>query len=325
MNRKRLGLLLFIWLCVAASISSCSNQAIERDRGQRKEIAFVAKLKQGDYWNTVRMGAETAAKELGINLNYMAPDLEEDVSRLNDLVLQSIRSHVDAVVVAPHDTSSLTDITEQAGKKHIPVITIDSEVGTPSVQSMIGTNNYEAGKKAGEKLIELTGKSARIALMSIMQDSHQADLREQGFLDAIKQHPQVQLVDTLFCLSDQRYANKLTLDTIENNGPINGFVALNTAASLGVADGVKQLGLAGKVKIVAFDNTPTELELLQAGVFQATIVQNPFSIGYLSVKYAVEAARNKKVPQRVDTGFKVIDNENMFWSENQKLLFPFVK
>ncbi|MNN94482.1 hypothetical protein D3C81_2131190 [compost metagenome] len=67
------------------------------------------------------------------------------------------------------------------------------------------------------------------------------------------------------------------------------------------------------------------LELLQNGTVQATVIQNPFSNGYLAVKYAVEAVQGMDVPERVDTGTKLIDLDNMLYPENQKLLFPFVK
>lgn len=67
------------------------------------------------------------------------------------------------------------------------------------------------------------------------------------------------------------------------------------------------------------------MEQIQEGIVQATVIQNPFSNGYLAVKNAVEILQGIKVPERVDTGTKLIDLDNMLWPENQKLLFPFVR
>ena len=102
-------------------------------------------------------------------------------------------------------------------------------------------------------------------------------------------------------------------------------MALNQISSSGVASAVQSRNLQEKVKIITFDSTSEELELLQEGIIQATIIQNPFSIGYLGVKSAVEALEGKRVQKRVETGIKAIDLSNMFWSDNQKLLFPFIK
>ena len=46
-------------------------------------------------------------------------------------------------------------------------------------------------------------------------------------------------------------------------------------------------------------------------------------MGYLGVKYAYDALNNKKIPENVNTGSKVINKENMYLPENQKLVFPF--
>jgi ribose transport system substrate-binding protein len=95
--------------------------------------------------------------------------------------------------------------------------------------------------------------------------------------------------------------------------------------STAAAEQIREMGLSGEVKLVGFDNSPEELEWLQEGVIQATVIQNPFSIGYLGVKTAAEAADRQHVEKRIDTGTKVIDAVNMFWSDNQKMLFPFVQ
>ncbi len=62
---------------------------------------------------------------------------------------------------------------------------------------------------------------------------------------------------------------------------------------------------------------------MEKDVIQSLVVQNPFSMGYLGVKYAVDAINNADIPQRVDTGSTVIDKNNMYLPENQKLVFPF--
>lgn len=48
-------------------------------------------------------------------------------------------------------------------------------------------------------------------------------------------------------------------------------------------------------------------------------------MGYLAVKYAALNLQNKKIPKYVDTGVVVIDRDNMYNTENQKILFPFTQ
>ncbi|MDF2961363.1 MAG: hypothetical protein K0S39_3098 [Paenibacillus sp.] len=307
-------------------LSSCSDKAdAVQPRESKKSVALIVKMQNADYWKTVRMGAEAAAKEFNVNLNVLEPEDEEDVNGQIALVSQSVREGTDAVVLAANDYNSLAEVTERAAGQRIPVITIDSEVNSPKVRSFIGINNYDAGRKAGHKLIELTGDRGRIAVMSNGKDSRNSVQREQGLMDEIAQYPDVQVLEKAYCLSDKKLCAEQTRIIIEKHKTIDGIIALNSISSLGVANEIKRMGLAGKVKVITFDNTPEDIEFLQEGVIQATMIQNPFNMGYLGVKYAVEALDGKKIPEFFDTGTKVIDQENMFWSDNQKLLFPFVK
>jgi len=103
---------------------------------------------------------------------------------------------------------------------------------------------------------------------------------------------------------------------------IDAIAALNADSTVGVARAIEKRGLAGKIRIVGFDSTPDEIEFLERDVIDALIIQNPFSMGYLGVKYAVDTMNGKPVPKIVDTGSRVINKDNMYLPENQKLLFP---
>lgn len=315
-----------ILLIAALCLTSCSPAA-ERSGGPgspKLTISVVLKMNQGDYWRTVRMGAEAAAKEFNVNVNFTAPNDEKDVQGQIQLVNDAISSGTDALVLAANDFKGLVDISERAAAQRMPVITIDSEVDSPKVSSFIGINNYEAGKKAGSKIVELVSVTSRIAVLNFGEGAKNADEREHGLLDELARYPQVEVVSKQYCYSDLLLCREQTRKLLLEKH-VDGIVALHAIASIGVADEVESLGQAGKVQVVTFDNTPEDIEFLQEGVIQATIIQNPFSMGYLGVKNAVEAMQGKKIPRFVDTGTKVIDQDNMFWSDNQKLLFPFVK
>jgi ribose transport system substrate-binding protein len=319
------------WICavIAAAVlllTSCSAKGDLTDQTDpQKNIALILKASNGDYWKTVRMGAEAAAKEFNVNLSIASPDREEDVKGQIELVNQAIKDGADGLVLAANDFKSLAEVTDRAADRDIPVITIDSEVDSAKVRSYIGINNYEAGQKAGQKLVELVGDKGRIAVMSFGKGAKNPDQREQGLLDELSKHPQIQVAGKEYCYSDPKLCGELTEKLLANDNRIDGLAALNAISSMGAATAIQKLGLTGKVKVITFDNTPEDIGFLQDGVIQATIIQNPFSMGYLGVKYAVEAMDDKKTPEFVDTGTKVIDQENMFWLDNQKLLFPFVQ
>ncbi|MOA19354.1 hypothetical protein D3C78_1397310 [compost metagenome] len=82
---------------------------------------------------------------------------------------------------------------------------------------------------------------------------------------------------------------------------------------------------AKHVKLIGFDSSMKEISYLEEGVLQATIVQKPFNMGYLAVKTVIDARNGLKVQPKIDTGSEIITKENMYASDVQKLLFPFIE
>jgi len=312
---------------VGASCSIMKEAALPEgaNREEKRNVALVLGMRHGDYWKTVYSGAETAAREYGVNLSFLAPDDEEDVKGQAALVAQALEDGADALILAPNDDIALAGAVNEAALA-VPVVIIDSKVNSSKPKSYIGTDNYEAGRKAAEELIRLMeGRSSRIGIMGFVQGTQKAEMREKGLLDTLAKHPEIAVVEKEYSFSDQQLATQLTQAMIETHERLDAIVALNSIASLGVAEGLGKLGLEGTVKLIAFDSTVQELELMQEGVISATIIQNPFSMGYLGVRHAVEAMKSQKVPAIVDTGSKVVRPEDMFSLENQKLLFPLLK
>lgn len=313
---------------VAATLllASCSSKGdITGQADALKSVVLILDPSKGDYWKTIRMGAEAAAKEFNVNMSIASPEGADDITGHIELVNQAIKNGADGMVLAANDFKAFTGVTEQAASKDIPVITIDTEADSPKVKSYIGINNYEAGQKAGKKLIELVGERSRILVMSFEKEAKSPNQRELGLYEELAKYPQVEIAGKEYCYSDPKLCGELTEKLLLADQRIDGLVALNTISSIGAAAAIQKLGLTGKVKVITFDTTLENIGFLQDGVIQATIIQNPFIMGYLGVKYIVEAINGKKIPDFVDTGTKVIDQENMFWLDNQKLLFPFVQ
>lgn len=69
--------------------------------------------------------------------------------------------------------------------------------------------------------------------------------------------------------------------------------------------------LAGKIKVVAFDDLPETIEGIKAGVIHATMVQKPYTMGVLSIERLKGLIENKEQPKDIDTGVVVVTKENV--------------
>lgn len=322
-SKKRLKVL-SVLTTLTFLFSACSIDKLEQNDTE-KRIMVIVKMDSGDFWPVVRMGAEAAGKEFGVNVSYAGPQEEDDIDGQIQLVKNAIDAKYDAIVIASCDYNRLVGITDKAASLKIPVIVIDSAINSNTVKSFIATDNIDAGAKAGEALVKYCGEDNDIAVMNFVKGAATAEQREEGFLKYIQQYPNIKVVSKEYCFSDEKLAEDLTRKVLDKNNNIDAFVCLNAYSTVGVAKAIKSLNLDERIKIIGFDSTPVETSLIEKGVIQATVIQNPFSMGYLGVKSAVAAIDGKSLPKFIDTGAKVIDKENMYYPENQKLVFPFVK
>lgn len=298
---------------------SSSNTTANTDTS-KQEYKFVLITMDSiyDYWLSVKKGAEDKAKELGnVSIIFRAPTgtNKSDPAIQVSLMEDAINQKPDAILLAPLDVNALAPSVKRAMDAKIPVIDIDSPVNA-DVSSFIATDNYKAGKKAADKLGELIGGKGTVGLINTAPGIGTTTLREKGFRDEMKEKfPDVKILPTLFCEGDKVKAMNQAIDILTAHPDVVGFFAVDEQSTLGVIRAIEQKNLVGKVKIVGFDTSPDILNAIKKGSLNATIMQNPYKMGYLGVQFAYDILQGKEVPKRVDTGVKVITKENISEAE----------
>lgn len=330
--------IVFVFICVhlwlmAGSISGCGRQAKPPADGSaagasasKLEIAVVPKGVAFDFWQAVRAGAEQAGKEEGATILWNGPASEKETHQQIAILENFITRRVSAIVMAACDADALVDVVERADAAGISVVVIDSGVNSDKPVSVVATDNEKAAEMAADFLAEQLGQEpAEVGLIPFIKGAATSDQREQGFRDGLKKHPNLKLVSTLYSQSASDQAMRVTENMLTAHPNIQGIFAASEPTAIGCAEVLEARGLAGKVKLVAFDAADAEIRALERGTIQALIVQNPFRMGYDGVKTAIRALRGESVEKRQDTGVAVITRENMADPEMEKLLYPLGK
>lgn len=108
----------------------------------------------------------------------------------------------------------------------------------------------------------------------------------------------------------------------EDGNGIDVMFATNTVTTLGVCDAIVELELAGKIVVVGFNSDEEELDYIRNRVLDGTVIQNPYVMGYVAVRYAKKTLDGMRVPVELDTGSTYIDASNMHEDYNQLLIYP---
>jgi ribose transport system substrate-binding protein len=191
------------------------------------------------------------------------------------------------------------------------VIIIDSGVSTSNYDSFLSTDNGAAGRLAADELAKLINNQGKIAIINAQPGAATAMLRENDFKDQIaKNYPNITVVGTQYSDGDKTKALNIATDFMTANPDLAGIYATNEGSTVGAGNAIEQAGKSGVVKFVGFDWSADTKALIDKGVLQASMVQNPYQMGYLGVQAAVDAYNGKAVEKSVDTGVTVATKAN---------------
>lgn len=263
-----------------------------------------------------------AAKENGAELTIWGPDSEREIERAHQLILEAIESRPDAIVLAPISYEETLKYARMIEEAEIPLILIDSIMEEPAGAGLVATDNVEGGFKMGELMRRHATEDTAIGIVGHVKGSSTAVEREQGLRQGLGEY-QDQIVDVVFCDSSFEIAYDITCEMLEKHPEINMIAGLNEYSAVGAAEAVIDMGRADSILMVGFDSSTREIQLLEAGVFEAIVIQKPINIGYLGIEAAAKLARGEKIEENVDSGSVLVTKDTIYTEENEKLLFPF--
>jgi len=289
---------------------------------KERRVVLIMKTTEriSEFWIILEKGAMQAGEDLGITVEVTGPDLEENIDQQIQLMKDVIDSDPDAIILAATDYYRLVPVAERAVDQGIYLLMVDSFIDSDRSRCDIGTDNVTAGRKMGRYMKTFLEPGDEVAVISFVQDSSSAIDREKGFLDELGE--QYLVYDTIYTNNNIEIGYRDTLEILRSHPGIKGLVALNENSALGTYRALKDSGLQDGITFMIFDSDLELIHGLEEGIIDATLVQKPYNMGYLSVKNAFSLIEGKTVHRSIDTGSELITKQNMYNIKNQKLLFP---
>ena len=127
----------------------------------------------------------------------------------------------------------------------------------------------------------------------------------------MKKHSNITVLETQFNEDDANKAASQFQSVYARNSDLAGVFGANLFSAMGAANGVKQAGKNGAVKVVAFDAPTSIVGEIKSGNVDIAIAQHPAEIGYFGVVAAFAHLTGQSVPSLIGTGFTVIDKSNI--------------
>ena len=259
--------------------------------GAKLRISIVGKG-ISDFGTLIKNGAMAAGEEFGADVSWNAPDTESEGDKQLNMLQTAVNDKVDGIGFAPQDGAQdgAPAILEQAKAASIPVAVYDTPLASSDIPIVtIASDNTGIGAMAAEETSKLISGKGKVALV-VNGVVGTAALRRDGFVDWIKKNaPGIEIVDIQNGEADPAKARDKAQGILQAHPDLAALVGTGEYPTIAIADEVAAKG--GETKVVGVDSNPDILTLLKDGKIDGVVAQNPYNMGYQTVKALVEAKK----------------------------------
>jgi ribose transport system substrate-binding protein len=213
----------------------------------------------------------------------------EQIADLENLISQG----VDAIILNPTDREALNSVIETAIAQGIVVVSVDQAVTAEG--AYVATNDQVAyGRVGAEWLFEAMGGEGKVVEMRGIDGVPADSDRHEGFLQALENYPDIEVVAETFTGWDPSVGAQQALDLITTRSDIGGIWTSGIDYTV-----VEQFEAANVdfVPIVGADNNGFIKQLIELNGDGLTgaAVTNPPAIGGVGAAIAIRVLKGEQV------------------------------
>jgi ribose transport system substrate-binding protein len=303
MHVRRLGVIVAIGLGLLPA-AACNRSGTGGGAASDPRVALVMKTSHHPFFLDMQRGAEEAALRLGVRLVAQAPDREIDVERQVQIIENLVQTGIQALCVTPSGSREIVSALLKAQVAGIPVIVVDTRVDPQAaaaagltIQSFIGSDNYEGGRLAARFLVEATSGRARVAILEGVPGHETSDSRVRGFRDALDGLPGLAVVASQPANMERELGFTVFQNIMQAHPDVDALFACNDLMALGAVEAIAAAGRTGRIRVVGFDAIEDARQAIEAGRMSASVAQSPREMGRIAIEAAVQAIRGSTLPR----------------------------
>jgi simple sugar transport system substrate-binding protein len=284
MKAPKLGLAAAVAAMLALSACSSGQDSNDSDSsasgGDHKDIK-ICMYTHGDgggFWSVAKKGAEQAAKDLGVTLDYQ--ESNNDPEAQAQFIEAGVSAGCDGIAVSAPNPDAIQSAMDKANAAGIPLVTMNS--GSDSFQKLhafthVGQDEFIAGQAAGEKFKELGATK----ILCPIQEANNIGLQQRcdGAKDTFGNVENLQLSSGLADLSKSEAEIQAKL---EADPSIDAVFALNADIATGSAEPAVE-AVGRDITVGTVDLSADAISDIKDGKLAFAIDQQQYAQGYLPV------------------------------------------
>ena len=255
---------------------------------------------QDGFWGVVRNGVKAGAADMGVSVNYSAPDAESDMVKMSQLIDAAVTKKPTGIVVSIPNAEALSPSIKKAIDQGIPVVSMNSGSDvfkSLGIKAHVGQTEFQAGLGAGERF-KAAGVKKPVCFNQ--EVGNQAlTLRCNGFFQGLGIAEGQGKVLT-GQISDPAGMQGTIEAAIKADAAIDGVLTLGPSVAV---PALKALAATNsKAHLATFDLSADVLTAIKDGKMDFAIDQQQFLQGYLPIVILTNYAQTRNLPTGDGTG-----------------------
>jgi rhamnose transport system substrate-binding protein len=255
----------------------------------------MPKAKGDPYFVSCRLGAEDAARALGVELIWDGPT-GLDAAKQNEIVESWITRGVDAIAVAVENQAGISTVLRKARARGIHVLTWDADAEPDAREYFLNQATPEGIGNAltdeAARLLNGKGEFAIItgALSAANQNQWIAFIKKR----VEEKHPGLTLATIRPSDDDRDKAFSETQTILKVHPTVKLIIAISAPAVPGAGEAIRQSGRKD-VDVIGLSLPGISKPYIHDGSVQTIFLWNTKNLGYLTV-YASQMLIQNKIP-----------------------------
>ena len=258
------------------------------------KIGMMPKLMGISFFDATGRGAKEAAAELNVDLVYDGPT-EDNVERQAEMVNTWVAQGFDVIAIAPNDPDFIATTLKDARDAGCTVLTWDTDADAESSGRQLFVN-HTPNEGIAKTLIDMMVADAAdddgklrgkfVIISGTTTAANQNTWMSLMLPQLKKEHPECQLLETLYPTENERKARTQTADLLEAQSDLKGIWAITSVALPAAAKAVQDAGKSGDVCVTGLSMPSLMKDYVKNDTVKKFALFNVDDLGYLTVHMA---------------------------------------
>jgi rhamnose transport system permease protein len=239
-----------------------------------------------------RVGAEEAARELGVELIWDGPT-SLDAAKQNELVEDWVTRKVDVIAVAVENRAAISTVLNKARQNGIHVLTWDADANPDARDFFVNQATPEGIANAlTDEAARLLGRRGQFAIVTGALSAANQNEWIRFIRKRAEMYPEMTLATIRPSDDDRDKAFAETQTIMKVHPSVRLVMAISAPAVPGAAEAVRQAGRRD-VNVIGLSLPNINKPYVHSGVVQTVVLWNTRDLGYLTVYAGALAAGHK--------------------------------